>query len=461
MQNLLVAQSGGPTAAINATLAGVVRQGLASPEIDLVYGARFGIQGVLREQLLNLTELLPGLAEKAFPGEAAMENYLSCLSRTPSSALGSCRYKLHDADTDAREFEALLRIFRRYEISRFVYIGGNDSMDTVAKLSEYLRKQGIEDIVCVGAPKTIDNDLIGIDHCPGFGSAAKYIASTLLDLERELSVYDSEYCILVEIMGRNAGWLTAAAALAEQQNRKLPYLIYLSEIPFDMSAFLREVRQQLRMHRQVIVAVSEGIRDSEGRMLCEYGSLTEDALDAFGHKIASGAARVLEQAVKAQIGCKTRAIELSLLQRSSGRCLSLTDIRESEALGRWAVTLALAGQNGAMAALLRVPEGEDGSDMTEEGSIGRTESRETESSLFRESIRLSRKLCRPGYQVRLSSFPTEEIANREKRLPLHWIHPDHCHVTKECVDYLRPLIQGEVEQFYENGLPKYAVLEMP
>lgn len=334
-------------------------------------------------------------------------------------------------------------------------------MDTVAKLSEYLRKQGIEDIVCVGAPKTIDNDLIGIDHCPGFGSAAKYIASTLLDLERELSVYDSEYCILVEIMGRNAGWLTAAAALAEQQNRKLPYLIYLSEIPFDMSAFLREVRQQLRMHRQVIVAVSEGIRDSEGRMLCEYGSLTEDALDAFGHKIASGAARVLEQAVKAQIGCKTRAIELSLLQRSSGRCLSLTDIRESEALGRWAVTLALAGQNGAMAALLRVPEGEDGSDMTEEGSIGRTESRETESSLFRESIRLSRKLCRPGYQVRLSSFPTEEIANREKRLPLHWIHPDHCHVTKECVDYLRPLIQGEVEQFYENGLPKYAVLEMP
>ena len=228
-KKLLVAQSGGPTSAINATLAGIIEAAIRNPEVSDVLGARYGIQGVLREQFLDLS------------GIEHIEDLLDTLAVTPAAALGSCRFKLKDPAQDPSEFEELIRIFQKHEIGYFVYIGGNDSMDTVWKLSDYIKEHHIPDIVVVGAPKTIDNDLYGIDHCPGFGSAAKYIATSISELERELEVYDTPYVIVVEMMGRNAGWLTAAAALAESANSNVPYLIYLEERPFDLNDFISDL----------------------------------------------------------------------------------------------------------------------------------------------------------------------------------------------------------------------------
>ncbi len=438
MKNLLVAQSGGPTAAINATLAGIVERAFESPEIDRVYGADFGIQGVLQERFLDLTEMIPALVREEFGEtedpetlEAGILRILDRLSTTPAAALGSCRYKLKDPAKDSSEFERLIEIFRAHNIGYFVYIGGNDSMDTVCKLSEFIRARGITDIQVIGAPKTIDNDLFGIDHCPGFGSAAKYIAASMAELERELVVYDTPYVIIVELMGRNAGWLTAAAALAKDQNSRVPYLIYLTEVPFDLTSFIEDVRAELKTDRCVMVAVSEGIRDRSGRMLCEYSSLNETAgksgyggaggLDAFGHKIASGAARVLEHAVQKNIGCKVRAIELNLLQRCAGHLLSETDIRESRELGRQAVSLALAGENGSMSSLRRV-----------------------------ESAR--------GYAVEYLPADIREIANREKCVPREWINSEGNGVTEACLHYLRPLVQGELSSDFADGVPRYVLL---
>lgn len=421
-KNLLAAQSGGPTAAINATLAGIIEQADAMEGIDRIYGARYGIQGVLSERFLDLGERLRTLGASEFgeeQEERRWERMLNRLSTTPAAALGSCRYKLKDPAEDSSEFEALLRIFRKYEIAYFVYIGGNDSMDTVAKLSRFLVEKGESGITVVGAPKTIDNDLFGIDHCPGFGSAAKYIVSSLSELERELLVYDTDYVILVEMMGRNAGWLTAAAALCEGRNSEIPYLLYLQERAFCLDRFLTDVRDRLREHRQVIVAVSEGIRDENGIMLCDYDG-ADGGLDAFGHRIASGAARVLERAVQREIGCKVRSIELNLLQRCAGHILSATDVEESRELGRNAVRLALRGRNGVMSSLRRLPG--------------------------------------PDYAVEYFPVEITEIANRERKVPDAWINAAGNNVTPECRAYLRPLIRGEQSCAFEDGIPKYVVL---
>lgn len=407
-KKLLVAQSGGPTAAINATLAGVLDAAFDNPKISGVLGARYGIQGVLREQFLDLGRV------------PHIDELLDSLAVTPAAALGSCRFKLKDPAEDPSEFEALIRIFQKHDIGYFIYIGGNDSMDTVWKLSEYIKEHHIPDIVVIGAPKTIDNDLYGIDHCPGFGSAAKYIATSISELERELEVYDTPYVIVVEMMGRNAGWLTAAAALAEGKNSKVPYLIYLEERPFDLNDFISDLRGELAIKKNVIVAISEGIHDRSGKMICDYAD-RDQSKDAFGHTIATGAGRVLENAIRTNIGCKVRYIELNLLQRCAGHLLSRTDIMESAELGANAVGLAVGGRNGVMSTLTRTSD--------------------------------------KPYTVSYGAADIAEIADREKKVPDSWITSEGNGVTEEMLTYLRPLVQGELSCDFVDGIPSYVVFD--
>ena len=403
MKTLLVGQSGGPTSAINATLSGVIEQ---AAKADLrVLGARNGIEGVFKENFIDLTQ------------RAKDEEFISLLSKTPASALGSCRYKLNTKNIE--EFEKIVEVFHRNDIAYFVYIGGNDSMDTVYQLDKYLREHHIEDIKVIGAPKTIDNDLCGIDHCPGFGSSAKYIATIFAELERELIVYDLESVLIIELMGRNAGWLAASAVLAQNQSGKVPYLIYLEESDFSLEKFELDLRQALTKNKQVIVSISEGLHDESGEYLFNLGK-NEGRLDAFGHAQAGGAGKILEEYVRSQIGCKVRSIEVNLLQRCAAHILSATDIEESKKLGEHATELVLEGMSGKMSSLQRVPGKE--------------------------------------YKVEYTVTDIREVANREKKVPREWMNAAQNGVTQEMVDYLLPLVQGEIFCEYENGLPKYIVL---
>lgn len=405
MKTLLVGQSGGPTSAINATLSGVIEQA-AKADADLrVLGARNGIEGVFKENFIDLTQ------------RAKDEEFISLLSKTPASALGSCRYKLNTKNIE--EFEKIVEVFHRNDIAYFVYIGGNDSMDTVYQLDKYLREHHIDDIKVIGAPKTIDNDLCGIDHCPGFGSSAKYIATIFAELERELIVYDLESVLIIELMGRNAGWLAASAVLAQNQSGKVPYLIYLEESDFSLEKFELDLRQALTKNKQVIVSISEGLHDESGEYLFNLGK-NEGRLDAFGHAQAGGAGKILEEYVRSQIGCKVRSIEVNLLQRCAAHILSATDIEESKKLGEHATELVLEGMSGKMSSLQRVPGKE--------------------------------------YKVEYTVTDIREVANREKKVPREWMNAAQNGVTQEMVDYLLPLVQGEKFCEYENGLPKYIVL---
>jgi hypothetical protein len=403
MKTLLVGQSGGPTSAINATLSGVIEQ--AAKAGLRVLGARNGIEGVFKENFIDLTQ------------RAKDEEFISLLSKTPASALGSCRYKLNTKNIE--EFEKIVEVFHRNDIAYFVYIGGNDSMDTVYQLDKYLREHHIEDIKVIGAPKTIDNDLCGIDHCPGFGSSAKYIATIFAELERELIVYDLESVLIIELMGRNAGWLAASAVLAQNQSGKVPYLIYLEESDFSLEKFELDLRQALTKNKQVIVSISEGLHDESGEYLFNLGK-NEGRLDAFGHAQAGGAGKILEEYVRSQIGCKVRSIEVNLLQRCAAHILSATDIEESKKLGEHATELVLEGMSGKMSSLQRVPGKE--------------------------------------YKVEYTVTDIREVANREKKVPREWMNAAQNGVTQEMVDYLLPLVQGEKFCEYENGLPKYIVL---
>lgn len=403
MKTLLVGQSGGPTSAINATLSGVIEQ--AAKAGLRVLGARNGIEGVFKENFIDLTQ------------RAKDEEFISLLSKTPASALGSCRYKLNTKNIE--EFEKIVEVFHRNDIAYFVYIGGNDSMDTVYQLDKYLREHHIDDIKVIGAPKTIDNDLCGIDHCPGFGSSAKYIATIFAELERELIVYDLESVLIIELMGRNAGWLAASAVLAQNQSGKVPYLIYLEESDFSLEKFELDLRQALTKNKQVIVSISEGLHDESGEYLFNLGK-NEGRLDAFGHAQAGGAGKILEEYVRSQIGCKVRSIEVNLLQRCAAHILSATDIEESKKLGERATELVLEGMSGKMSSLQRVPGKE--------------------------------------YKVEYTVTDIREVANREKKVPREWMNAAQNGVTQEMVDYLLPLVQGEKFCEYENGLPKYIVL---
>ena len=406
MKNLLVAQSGGPTAAINATVAGVITEALTSGQVDGIWGAVNGIKGVLEERFVDLREKIQGTGD------------LDLLCQTPAAALGSCRFKLKDPAVDDSQFSRIVEIFRKHDIKYFIYAGGNDSMDTVDKLSAYCREKGMDDIHVIGAPKTIDNDLVGTDHCPGFGSAAKYIGVTFAELERDCHVYDTKAVTIVEVMGRNAGWLTAASALARNNGGKGPNLIYLCEPAFSIEGFLEDVKRELETNDSVIVAISEGIKDKNGVYISE--SVQSGAVDTFGHSYIAGSARVLEEAVRSRIGCKVRSIELNLMQRCAAHVASRTDIQESRMLGMTACHLALEGKTGLMAAVERISD--------------------------------------EPYQVRFTGIPVCSVANQEKKVPEDYINAAGNDVTEKMMSYLRPLIQGEVPVIYKNGIPAHLIL---
>ena len=403
-KNLIVGQSGGPTAVINSSLYGVVSEGIKQEEIEHVYGMINGIEGFLKGTILDFEEALPG--EK-----------LEYLTYTPGAYLGSCRYKLPESLEDP-VYPELFRKFEEMNIGWFFYIGGNDSMDTVSKLSRYAAMIG-SDIRIIGEPKTIDNDLVHTDHTPGFGSAARYVASTVREITLDANVYEKKSVTIVEIMGRHAGWLTAAAALAEGKNGNVPYLVYLEEKPFSLDRFIDDVKEKLASTNAVLVAVSEGVHDTEGRFLCEQEESRE--LDVFGHTKLSGTGKILEEAVRAKIGCKVRSIELNLLQRCAGHILSKTDIEESGNLGANAVKLAVAGESGLMSSLTRVSDA--------------------------------------PYTVEYSGVDIREVANKEKKIPVEWINEAGNGVKEELITYLTPLVQGEVSSIYENGMPSYLLLK--
>jgi 6-phosphofructokinase 1 len=401
MNNLLVAQSGGPTTAINATLVGVLQGVRMSSKVDKVYGAKNGIEGAINDNLIDLNELIKDTQA------------LDTLTYTPASALGSCRYKMKDWKVDEEPYKKIVDTFKKHDIRYFIYIGGNDSMDTVDKLSEYCRIHNY-DVYIMGGPKTVDNDLNLTDHCPGFGSAAKYIATTIAELERDINVYDIPAVTIVEIMGRNAGWLTAASALARVNGGSGPDLIYLCEKAFDYDRFIQDVKDKLKVKPGVIVTISEGIKDSTGAYVSD--SMSSGAVDNFGHKYIAGSARALEQLVREKIGCKVRAIELSLMQRAAAHIASETDIMESIVLGQKAFDCAVNGETGKMAAIKRISN--------------------------------------DPYLVEFTSVPVGEVANHEKVVPIDWITPEGNDVTEEMMAYLKPLIIGEINLKYENGIPK-------
>ena len=406
MRNLLVAQSGGPSAAINATITGVIDAGIASEQVGHVYGARNGIKGVFQENFVNLEETCDTKDKR------------DLLSVTPAAALGSCRLKLKDPKEDAQQFEEIIRILRKNDIGYFVYTGGNDSMDTVYKLSQYCKEHNIDDIKVMGAPKTIDNDLGETDHCPGFGSAAKFIATSFTEIACDCFVYDVPSVTIVEVMGRNAGWLTASAALARTEERRVPQPIYLCEKAFDEDKFIDDVNKALEKENNIIVAVSEGVKDADGNYVGEETKSGKE--DVFGHKYLSGIGKYLEGLVAEKIGCKVRSIELNVLQRCAGYMLSQTDIIESRNLGAFAAISAVRGESGKMSSIIRTSN--------------------------------------DPYQVEIGLSDLSRIANFEKKVPIEWINDEGNDIKEELLEYLKPLIRGEVNIPYENGVPKHLIL---
>lgn len=402
-KNLIVGQSGGPTAVINGSLCGVIREGKRqSDSIGHLYGMINGIEGFLNGRVLDIkTEI--------------SETELNLIHTTPGAYLGSCRYKLPE-DFNDPVYKALFQKFEEYDIGYFFYIGGNDSMDTVSKLSRYASQIG-SDIRFIGIPKTIDNDLIHTDHTPGFGSAAKYVASTVREIAVDASVYDNKKSVtIVEIMGRHAGWLTAASALARKFKGDNPVLIYLPETSFDPDAFIEKVRQNLETVSNLIVCISEGINDGKGTFICELSS--EVGVDTFGHKMLTGSGKYLENLVKEKLGVKVRSVELNVSQRCSSSILSKTDLDEAEKAGAFAVLKALEGQTGKMITFIRTGN--------------------------------------EPYTITCSTADVNDICNQEKAVPLSWITENGCDVTDEFISYARPLIQGQVDVPMEDGLPRFA-----
>ena len=399
--NCIVAQSGGPTVAINASLAGVIDGVKKSNKFTRVYGAIHGIQGVLDNNFIDLSLM----ALSKFP-------LVNTLELSPAMYLGSCRYKLPDFEVDSKPYEIIFDRFEEYQVAAFYYIGGNDSMDTVDKLSKYAKKIG-SDVKIVGIPKTIDNDLCHTDHTPGFGSAAKYVASTMLEIAHDTYIYQIPSVVIVEIMGRDAGWLTAASCLARNDYSPAPHLIYLPEVDFDEDQFIDDIKNVLKTSRCVIVAVSEGIHDKDGN----YISASSAVADKFGHAQLSGTGKALESLVKNRMDIKVRSIELNVLQRCAAHISSRTDINESFALGQAAVKYAAEGMTAVMSTIKRVSN--------------------------------------DPYQWIIEPENVSLIANQAKTIPLEWITPEKNDVTPEMEAYLRPLIIGEVSLQYKDGLPMY------
>ena len=393
--NIAVAQSGGPTCAINASLVGVFTQALKTEEIDAVFGSINGIEGIIKDNLINLKTMIK------------TNDDIELLKQTPSTVLGSCRYKLPDPDEAGEVYEKIISCFEKHDIKAFFYIGGNDSMDTVDKLSKYVSKNGT-DVKIIGIPKTIDNDLCCTDHTPGFGSAAKYTATTVQEIIRDSSVYSIESVTIIEIMGRHAGWLTASTCVLRANGEVAPHLIYLPESKFNAEKFLADVRREQAKHKAVIIAVSEG-------MELEDDEFRSGATDNFGHKYLSGVGKQLENLVRDKIGCKVRSIELNVMQRCSSHISSKTDIDESVLIGASGVTAALNGESGKMMSFRRVSD--------------------------------------VPYVVEVEAVPASKVANNEKMFPKDWITADGTDVNENAYKYFLPLIQGELVLRKENGLP--------
>lgn len=397
-------QSGGPTSVINASAAGVLQEALKQGCITNVYGAAHGIKGVLTEQFYDISK------------ENSKE--LDLLKTTPSSALGSVRYKLKNADEDETDYKKLLEVFEKYNIRYFFYNGGNDSMDTCNKISKYMQKSGYECRV-MGVPKTIDNDLFGTDHCPGYGSAAKYIATSTMEVYHDARVYDTGMITVLEVMGRNAGWLTAATALAAYKGNG-PDLIYLPEIPFNIEQFLEDTNKIYNKQGKVIIAVSEGAKDANGKYIAEMNS-SSLSKDSFGHAQLGGTASILANLVKEKIANKVRGIEFSLLQRCAAHTASLTDVNEAYLAGQMAVRYAVEGKSDYMVAFER----SEGSD----------------------------------YKCNIKLLNLTDVANTEKKVPREWINKEGNFINDEFIKYALPLIQGESCPPLEDGLPRFAKLK--
>ena len=398
-KNIIVGQSGGPTAVINASLYGVIREGLAHPEeIGGVYGMINGIEGFLAGRYMNL-------------GTELSEEDLELLKLTPAAYLGSCRFKLPE-DLNSEVYRTLFEKLEQLNIGAFFYIGGNDSMDTVSKLSRYAAAVG-SSIRFIGIPKTIDNDLVLTDHTPGYGSAAKYVASTVREIALDASVYQQKSVTIIEIMGRHAGWLTAASVLARKFENDNPLLIYLPEAPFEFEQFAKDLKGAFEKNNTVIVCISEGIVDSAGHFICEYSN--EAQLDTFGHKMLTGSGKILENYIRNQFHVKVRSVELNVSQRCGGVNASATDIKEAASAGCFGVKSALQGETGQMVAFRRTAD----------------------------------------YALECTLEDVNRICNLEKTFPKEWITGEGTNIGPEFLDYALPLIQGEVSRQMENGLPKY------
>lgn len=401
-KNAIVGQSGGPTAVINASLFGVVQEALNHEEAcGTVYGMINGIEGLLNGTVMDMKPLRSS-------GE------LELIRTTPGAYLGSCRYRLPD-DPEDEVYPRIFKRFEEYNIGFFFYIGGNDSMDTVSKLSRYAAMSG-SDILILGEPKTIDNDLILTDHTPGFGSAARYVATTVREIVTDASVYDQKAVTIVEIMGRDAGWLTASSALARKTANDNPYLIYLPEADFSTEQFVQDVQNAFEKSPSVVVCVSEGIHDADGTLICEYDRSA--GLDSFGHKMLSGCGKYLENLLRSQLNVKARSVELNVCQRCSSMIQSKTDQQEAVMAGRYGVNAILKGETGKMIAFAR-------------------ESNST-------------------YQLSCCLEDVNQICNQTKSVPTSWIAHSGTDVTEEFLNYARPLIQGTVEvPMGEDGLPLF------
>jgi 6-phosphofructokinase len=405
--NAIFGQSGGPTSVINASAAGVITEALKTDCIPRVFGAANGIRGILEEKFYDMS--------KEDPRE------LELLKTTPSSALGSVRYKLADPDEDDTDYKRILEVFKKYDIRYFFYNGGNDSMDTCNKVSKFMQKVGY-DCRVMGVPKTIDNDLDKTDHCPGYASAAKYVATATMEVYHDAMVYDTPMVCVLEVMGRNAGWLTAATALAAYKGTG-PHLIYLPELAFDMDKFIADCKKAYKENNgKLIVAVSEGVKDKDGKYISEYGSDLAKTKDSFGHAQLGGTAQVLANVLKDELNCKTRAIEFSLLQRCAAHCASKTDVEEAFTAGQKAVQFAVEGTTDHMVA-------------------------------YERSEKDGKHFC--NYIL----VNLDDVANTEKEVPREWINAEGTGLNQHFIDYALPLIEGESSPPIEEGLPRFAKLK--
>jgi 6-phosphofructokinase 1 len=409
MKKLIVGQSGGPTSVINGSLAGVYYEA-KKKGFDKVYGMVNGIEGLLNENIVDLDEYFLD------------KNNLELLKRTPSSFLGTCRFKLGNFKDNEDTYEKVFKILDKHSIDSLIYIGGNDSMDTVESLSDYAllknKKQNF-----IGVPKTIDNDLPITDHCPGFGSACKYIATTLREVIQDNNCYGNTKptIAIVEIMGRHAGWLTAASALAKDDTCPGVDAIYLPEVPFNLDTFVEETKELLKKKSSIVIAVSEGIKTEDDQFVCELTD-TNLLVDSFGHKELAGCADILSKILKEKLNVKTRAITLSILQRAAAHLASKTDLDEAYHCGMKGADLAYNGESGKMVYMNRISN--------------------------------------KPYKIKYEVFDDiHKIANIEKKIPLEWIDIDNNYVKEELIDYLKPLIQGEVKQIYKDGLPQHIILK--